>query len=778
MLPNYNDNVKTFRIAPFALLLWCGCAAADDASSATGAAADRMHLKLQPTLLPLAPGEREQLPLFFEADQLQGHQGQETEAEGSVRVWRRGQSFYADWLRYDWSENEINARGNVRIEQDGDALSGSRMRFNLATEHGELDDPKYEVVVKATQGRGVGDKLLLEGEGKYRLLNGNYTTCNENDPDWIIRSDDFVLDKQRQVGTAHNASIIFKGVPIFYTPYLSFSLDKRRKSGFLTPTAGSSGNSGVEVSLPFYWNIAPNYDATLTPRYMAKRGLQINTELRYLEPTFQGEFHYEILPNDRVDKDQNRFGIFLTHTQHWNNGWNGALDIEKVSDDTYFTDLSTQVTATSVTLLPRQGSLNRTGAWGNDGIWSFGALLQRWQTLQPDPLQPVGIPYNRSPQLVFSAARQSFDLLNFNLDSNFTSFTHPTLVNGRRSVVYPSLSLPLQTSFAYLTPKIGVNYTHYDLDASTTPLTASQNRTVPIFSTEGGLIFERSASFYGEQMTQTLEPKLYYVYIPPRNQNTLPNFDSGRQDLNFATLFTENQFSGYDRINDANQITAGITSRFLQQDGIERLRVGLAQRYYFSTQEVTLPGVPVRTSNASDLLALVSGTIAPHWTTDFGWQYTTNLSQTQRLSVDTRYAPAPGKVFNVGYRYVSAAESSFLGLTSVNGLPGVEKQVDISAQWPLTAHWSILGRWNYSLEDRTLLEGLAGFEYNNRCCWALRVVAHSFTTSTTSQVNAVFIQLELNGVTQFGSNPLELLRRSIGGYSQQPIVAADSLMTH
>ncbi|HUO44104.1 MAG TPA: LPS-assembly protein LptD [Burkholderiales bacterium] len=768
--------MKAFRVAPFVLLLWCTCAAADDTPPAAGPDDNGVRLKWQPALIPFVPSERDQLPLFFEADQLQGHQEQETEAQGEVRVWRRGQSFYADWLRYDKPEDEINARGNVRIEQDDDVLRGSKLRFNLETEHGELDDPAYEVVVKATRGHGTGDKLLLEGDGRYRLVSGDYTTCRADDPAWVIRADDFELDKQRQVGTGRNASIIFMGMPIFYTPYLSFSLDKQRKSGFLMPTAGSSGNSGVEFSLPYYWNIAPNYDATLTPRYMAKRGLQMNTEFRYIEPTYSGEFHYEVLPDDRVDQGQNRYGIFLTHNQSWGNGWNGALNIQKVSDDTYFTDLSTQITATSTTLLPRQGTLSHSGAWGSNGIWGFSALMQRWQTLQPDPLQPVAIPYDRAPQITFSASRQDFDLLDFNLDSNFTDFTHPTLVNGRRSVAYPSISLPLQSSFAYLIPKIGVNYTHYDLDASTTTLAASQSRTVPIFSTESGLIFEREASFYGQTMTQSLEPKLYYVYIPARNQNTLPNFDSGIQDLNFATLFTENQFSGYDRINDANQITAGITSRFLQQDGVERLRVGLAQRYYFSTQEVTLPGVPARASNSSDLLALVSGTIAPHWTTDFGWQYTTNLSQTQRLSVDTRYAPEPGKVLNVGYRYVSAAESSFLGLTNINGLPGVEKQVDFSAQWPITARWSILGRWNYSLENRSLLEGLAGFEYNDGCCWALRVVAHSFTTSTTSQVNAIFIQLELNGVSQFGSNPLELLRRSIGGYSRQ--TAADTFEQH
>jgi len=765
--------MKTFRVEPFMLLLWCICATADDLSPVPNDNAIR--LKLQPALIPFVPSEREDLPLFFEADQLQGHQEQESEAEGAVRVWRRGQSFYADWLRFDKPENEINARGHVRIEQDNDTLNGSKLRFNLGTERGELDKPNYEVVVKATRGHGVADQLLLEGEGKYRLINGNYTTCTVDDPAWVISAKDFEIDKQRQIGTAHNASIVFLGVPIFYTPYLSFSLDKERKSGFLAPTMGSSGNSGAEFSLPYYWNLAPNYDATITPTEMSKRGTQLNTDFRYLEPTYHGEFQYSILPDDRVDDGQNRYSIFLKHNQTWN-GWSGALDIEKVSDNTYFTDLSNQINLTSQTVLPRQASVSRGGTWENDGIWGFSAIFQHWQTLQPDPLQPVGVPYSRSPQLGFTATKEEFNLLDFNLDSNVTDFTHPTLVNGIRYVAYPSLSLPLQTSFAYITPKIGVNYTHYDLDASTTQLATDQNRTVPIFSTESGLIFDRSMSIAGRDMTQTLEPKVFYVYIPDRNQNGLPNFDSGVQDLSFATLFTENQFSGNDRINDANQVTTGITSRFLEQDGEERLRIGLAQRYYFSTQEVTLPSATPRASDASDLLALVSGTIAQHWTTDFGWQYTTNVAQTQRLSLDTRYEPNPGAVLNVGYRYVSATESAQLGLTNIGGQTGVEKQINISAQWPISLHWDLLGRWNYSLEDHSLLEGLAGFEYKNGCCWALQFVAHSLVTTSTSRTDAIMIQLELTGVSQFGSNPTQTLRRNIGGYSQQSASPSDNTL--
>ena len=283
-------------------------------------------------------------------------------------------------------------------------------------------------------------------------------------------------------------------------------------------------------------------------------------------------------------------------------------------------------------------------------------------------------------------------------------------------------------------------------------------------------MFERNTTLSGQNLLQTLEPKIYYVYIPTRNQNLIPVFDSGLQDINFATLYSENQFSGNDRINDANQVTMGVTSRLLHQDtGIERLRVGLAQRYYFKTQDVTLPGVAPRGSNSSDLLAALSGTIAPHWTADAGWQYTTDFSQTQRLSLGTRYQPEPGKVVNFAYRYANGA----LGATTqpqitVNPLnpSNTLRQVDLSGQWPLTGRLSAVARWNYSIADSSLLEGLAGIEYDGGC-WAFRVVAHSFATTATTSVKSIFMQLELNGVSKIGSNPLELLRRSIGGYSRQ-----------
>jgi LPS-assembly protein len=303
-----------------------------------------------------------------------------------------------------------------------------------------------------------------------------------------------------------------------------------------------------------------------------------------------------------------------------------------------------------------------------------------------------------------------------------------------------------------VTPKIGASLTHYVLDKNTTTLPDS-TRTLPILSVDSGLVFERDSRIGGQSFIQTLEPKLYYVYIPYRDQSMIPNFESGVQDINFATIFSENQFSGYDRINDANQITFGVTSRLINSDsGAERLRVGVAQRYYFHSQRVGLPGVPLRSdqSSKSDLLAAISGTIAPHWVAEGGWQYNTDLSQTQKFNIGTRYQPQPGKLLNLSYRKTL----------------DVLEQTDISAQWPLSGQWTALARWNYSLREKRSIESLAGFEYNGGC-WAFRLVGHRFATATQTTSTSIFLQLELNGVSRIGSNPLEVLKRNISGYVRQ-----------
>jgi len=724
------------------------------------AAQQGLKLKSQPTLMLVPPGLKESVPLFLDADRLQGHNEKETVAEGDVRLRTRGQAVHADHLRYDRPTDEVTATGNVRIERGPDVVEGTYLKYNLETQRGHMDQPRYTLhksrdlgspqqPFRETDARGAAERILFEGADRFRASRAQYTTCGPGNDDWYLRAGDLKIDKSRDLGEARNASIVFLGTPIFYSPYLSFSLHQERKSGFITPHYGTTDKGGVELTVPYYWNIAPNRDATFSPRVMTRRGVLLNSEFRYLERSYLGQLRADILPDDDARDGTRRWAYNLQHNQTLPRGWFGTLNLQKVSDDTYFTDLSTQIATTSQVLLPREGTLGHNGSWGNSGYYGFRALVQRWQTLQADPLSIVTPPYNRQPQLTLNASRQ--DLLDSDLDfyGHYIGFDHPSKINGRRTLAYPSLSLPFQTAYARVTPKLGLNVTHYALDPNPQAFPGG-TRSLPVFTTDGTIVFERPATIGAAEFVQTLEPRVYYVYIPYRDQSRIPVFDSGQQDINFATIYSENQFSGWDRINDANQVTVGLTSRFIGAgNGAERVRVGVAQRFYFATQQVNLPGAPSRTSSSSDLLAALSGTVAPRWTAEAGWQYSTNFSQTQKFNVATRYQPAPGRVLNLSYR------------ESLNAL----RQTDFSTQWPVGRAWTALARWNYSLRERRTLEGLLGAEYNGDC-WALRVVAHRFATASQQSSTTFFVQLELNGVSRIGSNPMETLRRNIGGYAR------------
>ncbi len=725
-------------------------------------AEDGLTLKPQTRLLP-APDPAENLPLFMDADRIQGTQDKELEAFGSARLRKRGQSFAADWMRHDTPADILDAKGNVQMEQGRERIEGSLLHYKMATDRGFMETPRYMLMsVPATgpsgsdpvfesDGRGTAERLLFEGPGQYRVETANYTTCEPGNDAWFLRAKQLDLDRNRDIGVARDASIVFFDQTIFWSPYLSFSLHQQRKSGFLTPSYRSSNTTGFEFTVPYYLNLAPEMDATIYPRYMTKRGLQLGGEFRYLNPRWSGEARAEILANDQqIGRD--RWGFFSKHQQQLGNAWGSSVNLNRVSDGKYFTELSTQVAVTSQVHLSNDLTLSRGGAWGNGGTYGFSAYAQHWQTLQSDPLAPLTPPYNREPQLSLTAQRQTANQGDFDFLGNYTAFSHVSLVNGQRVVAYPSYSLPVQNAFAYFTPKVGAHFTRYFIGDNNSARLPDATRALPVFSAESGVVFERESTAGGQPIVQTLEPKAYYVYIPFKDQSTLPNFESGLQDINFATIFTENQFSGHDRINDANQLTLGATSRFISTDsGIERVRAALAQRYYFQSQRVTIPGVAPRASdsNSSDLLAALSGNLAKNWTADAGWQYNTDLKQTQKFNVAGRYQPQHGKVLNLAYRETA----------------NTVRQTDFSVQWPVRAGWTAVGRWNYSLLDDRTLEALAGVEYNDRC-WSLRVVAHRFATTSSAASTSIFLQLELNGVSRIGSNPLEALKRNIGGYKQ------------
>ncbi len=717
--------------------------------------------------LTLSPPTDESTPIFIRAMRIQGHQDREVEAFDDVELRKWGEVILADHLIYDKPKDELFAEGHVRIDQAGNIAEGPELRLQMKSNEGYMESPVFQLTQQQPPGRGDASKLLFEGEKKYRLKDVRYTTCPTGVEDWFLHADDLAIDRVTQVATGKNAYVEFKDVPILYTPWLDFSLDRRRKSGFLAPSVGTTGRNGFTFGLPYYWNIAPNMDATFTPRFMAKRGFQLLNEFRYLEPNYSGEVNLDVLPNDQVT-GTTRDLFALAHRQNLGNGWSGNLTLMRASDDAYFRDLSTNISATSLVFLPREGNLTYSG-----NGWGLISRVQSYQTLQ-DPLAPVTPPYKRLPQFLLNAGRANFNDTGATVAvaSEFVRFQHPTEVTGDRTMAYPSISLPMRTIYGYLTPKIGIHATSYTLDPATTGLTdstalartapfADTTRTLPILSVDSGLVFERDMEFRKQAFTQTLEPRLYYLYVPYRNQSQIPVFDSGEAGVSFAQLFAENRFNGYDRIGDANQVTAAVTSRILDEGGSERLRAAIGQRYSFRDQQVTLTA-PASTRRYSDILATLGGRITRQWQLDTLWQYSPGDRNFASTTVSARYQPAIGKTLNVAYRFTQDPATRVASL----------RQFDVSGEWPLWGRLYGLGRISYSTLEARLVEGLAGLEYNGGC-WAARAVVHTLAIATDQTTNAIFLQLELNGLGQIGTNPLDVLRRNIYGYTKMNEIPND-----
>ena len=694
--------------------------------------------------------------LFLRADRLEGTRTQVT-AQGGVELRAREQTVLADWLNYNADTDEIHARGNVVLRQGFDWITGPELKFKRDTETGYFTAPRFNVT--EVNAKGSASEIRFKGPEKYEASNASYTTRVAPRPDWYLTSEELEIDQTRKVATAHHAAVYFKDVPIGYAPWLEFPLSNERKSGFLTPILGSSGTRGFEGAAPYYFNLAPNYDATLVPRYMTKRGLQLGGQFRYLlgdaESPFgqaAGEINAEFLPHDRVT-DTNRYGLSWKHNEQFTPNLAGFLDLQKVSDDTYFADLADRIAITSQRTLPRDAGLVYTR-----GPWQFLARAQSYQTLQ-DPNLAVTPPYNRLPQLLANLSDTQWLGLTWSGFAEYANFSQAALApTADRLVLYPTAAFERRGSAWFFNARAGVHMRQYDLQKQTDATPEKHpSVTVPITSLDGGLIFERDMEVAERKFTQTLEPRAFYVYIPYRRQDQTPAFDTAIDDFNFSQLFAENRYLGNDRIGDANQLSLALTSRFLDRDtGAERLRLAVGQRYYFEQQRVTLNETP-RSANSSDFLLSAEGRLSDAWAMSSLLQYNFDQGQVERLNLGARYTPGAGRVLNATWRYTRNLPDP------TTGLPEQIKQVDLSGQWPVDEHWTLLGRWNYSLPDHKTLEAVAGIEYNGDC-WVLRVVGQRLTTTTQTTSNSVFIQLELNGLARVGTSPLELLRRSVPGY--------------
>jgi LPS-assembly protein len=715
-----------------------------------------LHAQTTPAAKPPATGEQEQ-PVTIQAEEITGRPDREVNLNRNVEVTQDGTGITADRGCYMRVEDEVTASGHVNMWRFGDRYKGDALQLNLETGKGWIQHPQYHLQMNNAQGQANRIDFLSQEVGV--VSDGTYSTCEGPNPDWYLKSSTLRLDQGRDVGTGANTVIYFKGVPIIGTPAMSFSLSGARRSGWLPPSIGVGSKGNGELMVPYYVNIAPNRDLTLFPRIMFNRGLQLGATFRYLGVTdngpYNGETHVEALPSDRI-RHRDRWFISTLHTQTLAPGWSYGWNMRAASDNEYPSDFSRTVAASAERQLLRELRTDYTGQY-----WSLNARVQNYQVLQDpaaatNPALFVPRPYDRLPQLNFHSGR--YDVLggfDWSVDAEATRFSHPDqIVQGNRVVLVPQLSFPFVRPGYFVTPKLMMHATKYDLTNNKLftggPGPNQIDRAVPTFSLDSGLVFERQGSLFGRAAIQTLEPRLFYVRTPYRNQDTIPNFDTAVAGFNYAQLFTENRFVGADRVSDANQMTAAVVSRFIESNGAERLRVALGTRYYFSDPRVTLTPNEPRNQTRSDALFAAGGRISEHWNFDTGVQYDAQGRSLYSSNAGLQWQPAPMKVLNVEYRF---QRDSF-------------RNADLSGQWPLSMRWYGVGRVSYSVKDRKLLESLIGLEYKADC-WVFRMGAQRFVTAAQTTSTPIFFQLELNGLSRLGfGNPLESFNKSIPGYTR------------
>ena len=701
-----------------------------------------MHSAYAATPASAVPAVQGETEAVLEADSLAGQKDQQIEATGDATLRKDGKVIRADKLLYSPNEREVDGQGGVVLEQpSGDKISGPHLHMNMTTGRGKMEQPKFQF--QGDFGHATGSVMEIEDKQHYSLSNATYTTCPAGNDDWQLNMGTLELDRAGQVGTAHDASVEFKGVPFIYAPWMDFPLDDGRKSGFLAPIQGTTSNGGLDITEPYYWNIAPNMDATIAPRLISKRGVQLNDEFRYLEPGYSGVLNADILPNDRLT-NSNREHFAIKHNQIINSSVSGYVNYERVSDNAYYTDLGTSIFSTAQVNL-----LQESGVKFNSDGWNSLVRVQQYQTLQ-DPVAPIVAPYARMPELNTSTAMNVSGAA-FAFTGQYVDFVHPTLVDGSRLTLTPSISYPLMSEPAvYVTPKLTLSSTQYTMGANNVAGLPNASRTLPLLSLDSGMSFERDTNFFGSDYLQTLEPRAFYLYVPYRNQTLLPNFDTALPDFNLTQMFSENRFVGGDLIGDANQVTLATTTRVLSKNsGAELFNLTLGQRYSFTTPQVTL-NTPGASMGISDTLLAVSGNMTRALSLETAIDFNSSTSRTQQYSWVAHYRPEPGKTFNFGYQFQR----------------DIYQQIDISQQWPISQHWGTVARMNYSFLDKRLLNAVGGLEYN-QSCWALRFVTQRFVTTTFQSVTGFFVQLELNNFMPFGTgDPISVLRQSVPGYSK------------
>jgi LPS-assembly protein len=720
----------------------------------------------------MPPAQRSSAPTFMYGETLSGRPELEMVLLGQAELRRGDTVIRADRLEYDQSSDTARALGRVRINQAGNVYEGPSLELKVDAFEGTFNQPSYRFLQNGAHGEA--ERLYFLDDKRIVIRNASYTTCQRVPgpswmPDWIMRATTLRLDSEEEVGVAEEAQLRFKDVPLVSLSSVSFPLSSKRKSGFLAPTFGVDSISGTEVTVPYYWNIAPNRDATLYPTIMSKRGVNFGGEFRYLEPSYTGRLRADYMPGDLLS-NSDRWGTAYQHqgiiqtglAPVGNLGLN--LNLNRVSDDNYWRDFPRSTTSLTQRLLANDASLN----WGR-GFYSATLRTLKWQTLQ-DPTAPIIPPYDRVPQLVGRYMQLDARGFDVSAEADYTQFEADRLLTGQpnaqRSFMLTQISRPWLSASGFVVPKLQLHATNYQFDAPLATGDYTASNAVPTFSLDSGLVFERDASYLGRNFRQTLEPRLFYVNTPYVNQNYLPNYDSGASDFNFASIYSENAFVGNDRIADNNLLTAGVTTRFLDPDtGAEAARFGIAQRYRYADQQITLPGAAPSPAGLSDVLLGAAFNWNSRWVFDSTVQYNPTTQQSTRSTMGARYNPGPYRVLNMAYRFQrDISELLDLGWQwPINDLWG-DKGEDLGAgRGQGAGRWYSVARLNYSLQDRQLVDSIIGFEYDAGC-WLGRVVLERLSTGLVTTNQRIMFQLELVGFSRLGIDPLSTLKNNIPRY--------------
>ena len=744
-----------------------------------------IELRPSTALQPAPRGDAaRRLPIILNAQTLTGSPELEAVAEGNAEFRRGGMKISADKLRYEQADDLATALGNVRISRDGNVYTGPELQLKVQRFEGFFLNPTYHFA--RTGAGGVAERIDFLDEQRVVATTANYTSCpidGSGDPAWLLTTTKVNLDFGTNTGVAEGAVLRFYGVPILAAPRLSFPLSDERKSGWLPPNMGLDSKSGFQFSMPYYWNIAPNRDATITPEISTRRGPSVEGEFRYLEPGYGGDVKLNLMPNDRVT-GTSRYALAAGHNSDFGNDLLLKMRVLRVSDDDYWKDFPRDVSSSlTPRLLASDFQISRPF-----GDWRTYARVQKWQVLQTlDPVTRIDAPYERAPQIGARYAGRIGPGLELGFETEFNRFTNPTDASltprptGNRVHALGSVAWPYITPGWTLTPKVSFNAASYSIDSVAQPagggigtgtnLAATGTRVIPTVSLDSAWVFERETSFFGKSVRQSLEPRLLYVNTPYRDQTGLPNFDAYQKDFNFDSIFTDNAFSGVDRVSDAHQVTAGVTTRFINPEtGAERLRLGIAQRYLLRDQLVTPDAQPL-TRRFSDVLLLGSTTVIPSWSLDASVQYSPDSNRVTRSILGARYSPGPFRTVSATYRLTR----------------GLSEQVELGWQWPLygptpdaasavarrhaggegggncKGSWYGVGRINYSTLERRLVDAIVGVEYDAGC-WIGRVVATRQSTGFSEATTRLLFQLELVGLSRLGSNPLQVLKDNIPGY--------------